>query len=281
MSYKSIVYQIMIASPSDVATERNIIREVISEWNAINSFLRKKVLLPVSWETHSSPEMGARPQEIINKKVLKNCDLLVGVFWTRIGTDTGEYPSGTIEEIEEHIKADKPVMLYFSKTPVVADSIDQSQYSKLKEFEESCRKRGIYESYIDYNDFKNKFNRQLQLRINQDSYFNESNDNLDFELENSSIPDIPKLSREAQILLKEMSTDPHGIVMTLLDSSGYTVQVNSRNLVEDPKSPKQRAIWESAVKELEAEELIQPEGYKGEIFILTKKGFEIADLIKL
>ncbi|MCW9095268.1 MAG: hypothetical protein OQJ74_05445, partial [Ignavibacteriaceae bacterium] len=164
---------------------------------------------------------------------------------------------------------------------VIPNSIDQSQYSRLKEFKESCRKRGIFESYIDVNDFKTKFYRQLQLRINQDSYFGESDNVFNQELDRSNIPDIPILSREAQILLKEMSTDPHGMVMMLLDSSGFTVQVNSRNLLEDPKSAKHRAIWESAAKELESEELIKPEGYKGEIFILTKKGFDIADLIKL
>ena len=78
-----------------------------------------------------------------------------------------------------------------------------------------------------------------------------------------------------------MSTDPHGMVLTSLDSSGYTVQVKSRNLVEDTNSPKQRAIWESAISELEKGELIKEEGNSGEIFKMTKKGFDIADLIKL
>jgi len=95
MSYKATVFKVMIASPSDVASERNLIREILHEWNVINSDMRKIVLLPIAWETHSSPEMGDRPQAIINKQ-LKDCDLLVGVFWARIGTATGEYPSGTV-----------------------------------------------------------------------------------------------------------------------------------------------------------------------------------------
>ena len=44
----------MIASPSDVKTERNTVRQVLGEWNNANSNKRKMVLLPVSWETHSS-----------------------------------------------------------------------------------------------------------------------------------------------------------------------------------------------------------------------------------
>ena len=108
MGYNARVFNVMIASPSDVASERSIVREVIYEWNAIHSEKENIVLLPVGWESHSSPEMG-RPQEIINRQTVDKCDLLVGIFGTRIGTDTGEYDSGTIEEIERHI-ALEPVL---------------------------------------------------------------------------------------------------------------------------------------------------------------------------
>jgi hypothetical protein len=32
--------------------------------------------------------MGDEPQKIINKRILKDADLLVGIFWTRLGTPT-------------------------------------------------------------------------------------------------------------------------------------------------------------------------------------------------
>ena len=118
MSYVAKTYNVMIASPGDVASERAIIRDVVYEWNAVHSNARKIVLLPIGWETHSSPEMGASAQAIINNQVLDKCDLLVGVFWTRIGTATDEYASGTVEEIERHIDTGKPTMLYFSSQPV-------------------------------------------------------------------------------------------------------------------------------------------------------------------
>ncbi|MFH0808929.1 MAG: DUF4062 domain-containing protein, partial [Pseudomonadota bacterium] len=89
MSYDARVFSVMIASPGDVEDERKIVADVIYEWNAVHSRNRKIVLLPVGWESHSSPEMGGRPQEIINRQVLDKCDLLVGVFWTRLGTETG------------------------------------------------------------------------------------------------------------------------------------------------------------------------------------------------
>ncbi|WP_413860275.1 DUF4062 domain-containing protein [Candidatus Aalborgicola defluviihabitans] len=171
MSYSAIVYKVMIASPSDVSAERSIVREVLSEWNVVSSDARCQVLLPIGWETHSVPEMGDRPQALINKQILHDCDLLVGVFWTRIGTATGEYASGTVEEIEEHIKTGRPTMLYFSSAPVLPDSVDADQYRRLKEFKLSCQSRGLYEPYGDVQDFRTKLYRQLQLKVNRDAYF--------------------------------------------------------------------------------------------------------------
>ena len=47
MSYNAKVFNIMIASPEDVACERSIFRDVVYEWNAVNSEARNIVLLPV------------------------------------------------------------------------------------------------------------------------------------------------------------------------------------------------------------------------------------------
>ena len=279
MSYGAIVYKVIIASPSDVAAERNIIREVLSEWNTVNSDMRKIVLLPVAWETHTSPEMGDKPQSIINKQILQDCDLLVGVFWTRIGTATDTYASGTVEEIEEHLKAGKPIMLYFSNVPVRLDSVDNEQYTALKTFEESCKTRGILESYIDLNDFRNKFYRQLQLKINQEDYFKEelpTPDNL--FVSEMQIPNIPNISREAQVLLKEASQDPHGILMHLATLGGVRIQTNKKSF-GGAGDARNRAIWESALEELENESLIKAKGYKREVFEITRRGYEIAELL--
>ena len=85
MSYESTVYRILIASPSDVEEEREVAARIIQEWNDLNSFNKKIVLLPIRWETHTSPTYGSRPQEIINSQIVNECDLLIGFFWTKIG----------------------------------------------------------------------------------------------------------------------------------------------------------------------------------------------------
>ena len=64
--------------------------------------------------------MGERPQEIINRLVIKR-DILVAIFWTRLGSPTGVATSGTIEEIEKHLASKNPTMIYFSDTPLPND----------------------------------------------------------------------------------------------------------------------------------------------------------------
>ncbi len=279
MAYQATVLKIMIASPDDVVPERSLIREILYEWNAVNSDMRKIVLLPIAWETHSSPEMGERPQAIINKGLLKNCDLLVGVFWTRIGTATDKYASGTVEEIEEHIKSGKPAMLYFSSAPVRPDSVDPDQYSKLMKFKESKKSMGLYEMYSDMNDFKSKFNRELGLKLNSEPFIKISQPSSETIISaESAIPDIPPLSREAQVLLEEASQDRNGIVMHVQYSGGAAVQTNDKNFITDD-NPRTHAIWAGAVEELEKSGLIKDKGHKREVFEVTRKGYSLADLI--
>jgi len=80
MSYNAKVFNVMIASPGDVASERSIIREVVYEWNAVHSKSSNIVLLPIGWESHSSPEMGGSPQDIINCQILDKCDFFGWCF---------------------------------------------------------------------------------------------------------------------------------------------------------------------------------------------------------
>jgi len=165
MSFNATVYRVLIASPSDVGEERSTIPEVINEWNAVSSVTTKIILMPLKWETNTTPLLGGRPQAIINDQIVKDADLLVGVFWTRIGTDTGLAISGTAEEIQQFVDAGKPVMLYFSQSPIDPDKIDIDQFTSLKKFKEKMRVKGLTESYSGPGDFRQKFTRQLALNL--------------------------------------------------------------------------------------------------------------------
>jgi hypothetical protein len=286
MSYIATTFKVMIASPSDVENERRLIRETIHEWNDIYSEARKIVLMPIGWDTHASPAMGDRPQGIVNKQVLKGCDLLVAVFWTRIGSPTGKAVSGTVEEIEEHIAGGKPTMIYFSQQPVRPDSVDEQQYNAVREFKTKCSERGLVETYESLSDFKNKFSRQLALTVTGNSYFGQPANSavitpiLDIvaanEVKDTAIPD---LADEARTLLLEASEDRSGTIMKLAFIGGFHIETNGKQFVE-PKNPRSRAVWESAIKQLCELGLVEERGYKGEIFGITAEGYRVADTIR-
>ncbi|EGT74804.1 Hypothetical protein GG7_1608 [Haemophilus haemolyticus M19107] len=165
MSFDAKVYKVLIASPGDVPDERTAISEVISNWNNINSEQQKVVLMPVGWETHSAPLLGKRPQGIINDQIVTGCDMLIGVFWTRLGSPTGVSDSGTVEEIEHFIQAGKPVMLYFSGRKVELATLDLSQLQNLREFQAKMQKIGLIGSYVDINDFKEQLRNQISINV--------------------------------------------------------------------------------------------------------------------
>jgi len=109
--------------------------------------------------------MGSSPQTVINRQVADQSDLVVGVFWTRLGTPTADAESGTAEEIGRAGEAGKPVMLYFSKAKIDPDAIDLEEYKKLKDFKLRKFPEGLIEHYNSLNDFRDKFSRQLWMKV--------------------------------------------------------------------------------------------------------------------
>ncbi|MBB4638139.1 hypothetical protein [Longimicrobium terrae] len=165
MSYPARVFRIAIASPSDVEEERATVVKAIQEWNDLHSADRKAVLLPLRWETHTAPTLGERPQETINREVIDHADLLIGIFWTRLGSPTGEHTSGTLEEIDHAGRAGKPVMLYFSRARVDPTSIDLDQLRALREYQSATYPQGLVENYATIVEFRDKLSRQLEMHV--------------------------------------------------------------------------------------------------------------------
>jgi hypothetical protein len=167
MAYSARVYRVLIASPSDVSQERDIAVRVIQEWNDLNSAERQIVILPLKWETHSAPEFGKRPQEVINRQVVDLCDLVVGIFWTRIGSPTGKADSGTLEEIERVAREGKKVMLYFSRVKQDPEGLDLEQLAKLRDFKTTVSPKALVETYSDPIEFHDKLAKHLEIQLRE------------------------------------------------------------------------------------------------------------------
>ena len=273
MPYTARIVEVMIASPGDLGAERQVIRELLHEWNAIYARERKLVVLPIGWETHASPRLGERPQQIINEQILHTCDLLVGVFWTRLGTPTGEAASGTVEEIEKHVAAGKPAMLYFSNAPVHPDSVDPAQYQALREFRDRLMKQGLVEFYASVEEFREKFARQFAQTIVRD--FDESD--VAAEL-TTAVPPPPQLSPDAARLLAEAART-HGHILFEHTGLGPIVSAGDTVLFEQG-SAREEAKWRAALEQLVEAELIVDRSSNGEVFTVTDAGYRLADTLK-
>lgn len=281
MAYTATVIPIMIASPGDVLNERNVAREVISAWNDVHSLSTKTILTSVGWDTHSSPDLADRAQTLINDRVLKDCDLLIGVFWTRLGTPTGSAASGSVEEIEKHMAAGKPAMVYFSNTPVALNSVDLAQYEALQQFRKWCEGKGLIATYDNLPDFERAFTRDLQINLYKNSYLVGLREQLGSANGGPAALEDPAegLSGEAKELLREVAADRDGTIIKAEYIGGTSIQTNGKVFGEGGDR-RIIARWEYALRQLAAGQLVEAKGHEGQVLFITAKGYDTADRLK-
>jgi len=167
MSFKSETYRVLIASPSDLAEERQAATDAVNEWNGLHAAAESVVLLPVNWETHATPESGVRPQAAINRQLVRQCDLLVGMFWIKIGTRSGVAESGTVEEIDQFVAARKPALLYFSGRPIDPNKIDLKQHRKLRAFKDATYKKALTGRFSQVDELRQTLVRDLMRQVRE------------------------------------------------------------------------------------------------------------------
>lgn len=155
----------MIGTPSDIKEEVQIAKDVINEWNYVHTELHHKVLLPLHWSISAYPNSGKHPQKIINEQVVDKSDLLICIFGSKLGTPTDTDISGSVEEINEHLKAGKDVMIFFRKNLEIESLDDMQQVEKLLKFKESIKGNALFEEY-EKNSFKSILSQKLQLFLN-------------------------------------------------------------------------------------------------------------------
>ena len=161
------LYRVLIASPGDVTQERGIIRQQIANWNSMHSSDMKMVLMPLGCETDGTPDLEERGQAIINRQLVDNCDLLIAVFWTRLGTPTPQADSGTVEEIERAHNEGKRCIVYFSDKEAPPSGIDLKQYERLQEYKEELNKEGLTDTYKTIEEFREKVFRHITTSVLQ------------------------------------------------------------------------------------------------------------------
>ena len=92
-------------------------------------------------------------------------------------------------------------------------------------------------------------------------------------------PTTPNLTREAKRLLAEACLDPNGQILKVRTLSGLSISTNQKEMLPD-NSGRNIAIWEAALDELLSNKLIASLGTKGEVFQVTKMGYDHNDLLE-
>lgn len=165
MPFKAETYRVFIASPSDLIEEREIATLAIEQWNQQHAVDEATVLLPVKWETHARPQSGIRGQEAINKQLVRNCDLLVGMFWTKFGFKTKVAAAATVEEIDLFVKQHKPALIYFSRRPVDPIDLDATQIKRLKNFKRETYKNAFVGTFASLDQLRETLMRDLLRQV--------------------------------------------------------------------------------------------------------------------
>jgi nucleoside 2-deoxyribosyltransferase len=155
---KNIVqYDLLISCPGDIKNEISIIEDAVSQFNtqfsnALGINIRTKY-----WQKNSYPQSGGKPQALLNEQFVNACDAAVAILWTRFGTPTDNFDSGTEEEVEIMLSSGKQVFMYFSDKPMPPSKVDEESYKKVQAFRDKYKDQGIYFTYSSDEEFKNLF----------------------------------------------------------------------------------------------------------------------------
>lgn len=152
-------YYFLISCPGDVQDDIKIITEATADVNKRIGDPLGIHLVTLYWKEDAIPEVGGSAQTVINKQLLEKADGVIALFWTRFGTPTDEYGSGTEEEIEKAISDHKDVKLYCSNKPVTPSQMKDEQYQKVVAFKNKYP--GLFAEYNTEDELRKKLTDAL------------------------------------------------------------------------------------------------------------------------
>jgi hypothetical protein len=158
------LFRVLLAAPSDVMEEHQLIAGVINEWNVQHGDNFSARIEIMNWRTHAHPETGRRPQALINRQFADRADIVIAVFWRRLGSPTGKAASGTVEEIERARRRGKKVMVYFSERHAPSKvAAAPRERLRMERFKRSLGHNALFGEYADLQEFERVVRKDLAL----------------------------------------------------------------------------------------------------------------------
>lgn len=160
---------IFLASPGDVAAEREQVREAVEAINRTIGRDRNVHIDVVGWDTDARPAFGGDGQSIINVQLadMDKYDLFVGIMWNRFGAPTPRAGSGTEEEFSLAAEANRQlgrpeIMFYFSQQAANLTTEEQAEQKlKVLQFKRGIRVNGLTWDYDSVQQFRTLIQDQL------------------------------------------------------------------------------------------------------------------------
>jgi len=150
MTYSATAHRLLLSAPSDVAEQDvAVATQTVGRWNALYGTGFGAVVVPTNWDLHAAATYGDRPQAAINSQLVDNADILIAMFWHRLGSPTGEAESGTLEEIDRAHRLGAYVGILRCTRTVAPSEIDADQFGRLEAFYHEVGSRALL---LEYND---------------------------------------------------------------------------------------------------------------------------------
>lgn len=199
MAQSVTLYNLLISCPGDVRDEVTLIETAVDEFNELYADPLGITIKTRHWRKSSYAQSGGKPQALLNEQFVNKCDAAVAIFWTKFGSPTDEYSSGTEEEIENMLQSGKQVFMYFSDKPFSPSRMNDEEYKKIKAFREKYEDRGIYFTYSSDDEFKKLFFAHLSMYFLSDMKLKENTSNRVSKLKLVGIDENGKLSDDASV----------------------------------------------------------------------------------
>jgi hypothetical protein len=161
---------VFVASPSDVQAERDALEEVVATVNRDTAWPLGLHLNLWRWEVDARPGFHlSGPQGFIEDvSGIADCDVLIGIFWTRLGTPTAGGKTGAEHEftiaLETWRRSGEPaLMIYFNQkahSPSSAEELDQ--VGRLLSFQKCFPSEGLSWKYDGASVFRELAGQHLR-----------------------------------------------------------------------------------------------------------------------
>jgi site-specific recombinase XerD len=206
------VLRVVVASPSDVQPERNVLVEVAEELNRGIARDRDLHIDLTRWETDAFPGFHVEGAQGWIDPVLniEDCELLIGIFWKRFGKPTMDANSGTEHEFRKAYESWKrnkrpQLMIYFKEKsfwPKTREETDQ--LGKVLDFRQAFPPEGLWWVFTEKPQFEKLVRNHLTQFIRTIPLSDSSQKSLDTPTK-TSIKIAPPIEEQIAIWINKVA----------------------------------------------------------------------------